>query len=381
MPVPYYGDFAEDDTVNIPFNTFDSNDPSASVTIGALADGDIKVHKDAHIDQIVTDGATVVIDFDGITGNHMVNIDTNVDAAYATGSEYQVRIEGTTVDGGTINAWIGSFSIERAGGVLAILKAGTVDVNTKTATLTALDSILKTSTFALAIADAIWDEVLTGATHNIATSAGRRLRSIEDVTSSTVNDAGASTTVFITALSSATSDHYNDQLLHFTDGNLAGQVKAIEDYDGGSKTITVSEAFTEAPGNGDAFDIIPDHVHTTKAIVDEWETQSQADPTGFHINQMEVNGTGQTANNNSADINSILALLDDARGEPGDEAPPVNPDLATKIDYLYKFLRNKFETTATKIHVYDDAGANKDHTSTISDDGATFIRGEFGAGE
>ena len=132
MSVPYFGDFAEDDTVNIPFNTFDSNDPSASVTITNLADADIKVHKDAHVDQIVTDGATVVIDFDSITGNHMINIDTSVDAAYATGSEYQVRIEGTTVDGATVNGWVGAFSIERAGGVLAILKAGTVKVDVET---------------------------------------------------------------------------------------------------------------------------------------------------------------------------------------------------------------------------------------------------------
>ena len=33
---------------------------------------------------------------------------------------------------------------------------------------------------ALEVADAVWDEILTGATHNIATSAGRRLRGIQD---------------------------------------------------------------------------------------------------------------------------------------------------------------------------------------------------------
>lgn len=80
-------------------------------------------------------------------------------------------------------------------------------------------------------------------------------------------------------------------------------------------------------------------------------------------------------------LDAILAMLDDARTEPGDVAPPVNPDAMTKLDYLYKFLRNKIETTATRIHVYDDAGANKDHTSVISDDGATFTRGEFAAGD
>ena len=32
-----------------------------------------------------------------------------------------------------------------------------------------------------AIADAVWDEVLTGATHNIPTSAGKRLRQVADI--------------------------------------------------------------------------------------------------------------------------------------------------------------------------------------------------------
>lgn len=122
MSVPYFGDFPEDATVYIPFNTFSSDDPSASVTITDLVDGDLKVHKDGSTDEIVTDGATITINFDGVTGNHVATIDTSADAAYATGSEYLVRMEGVTVDGATINAWIGSFSIERAGGVIALLK-------------------------------------------------------------------------------------------------------------------------------------------------------------------------------------------------------------------------------------------------------------------
>ncbi len=44
-------------------------------------------------------------------------------------------------------------------------------------------------------------------------------------------------------------------------------------------------------------------------IVDAWEAQSQADPTGFHVNVLEVAGTAQTANDNGADINSLVATL------------------------------------------------------------------------
>lgn len=110
--IPYFGDFAEDSTVLMPFNTFSSDDPSASVTITNLADADIKVHKDGGLTQISTDGATIAIDYDGVTGNHLITIDTSVHADYSTGSDYIVRIEGTTVDAATINAFVGSFSIE-----------------------------------------------------------------------------------------------------------------------------------------------------------------------------------------------------------------------------------------------------------------------------
>ena len=123
MSVPYYGDFPEDAPVYIPFNTFSSDDPSASVTISNLADTDIYYHKDGSDTDYSADAATLVdIDFDGITGNHMLAIDTSENAYFATGSEYAVRMEGTTVDGATINAFIGAFSIERAGGALALAK-------------------------------------------------------------------------------------------------------------------------------------------------------------------------------------------------------------------------------------------------------------------
>lgn len=123
--VPYYGDFPEDATVYLPFNTFSSDDPSASVTVTDLADADIKVHKNGGLTQIATDGATVAINYDGITGNHLITIDTSVHADYSTGAEYTVRIEGVTIDGATVNAWIGAFSIERSGGALALLKNAT----------------------------------------------------------------------------------------------------------------------------------------------------------------------------------------------------------------------------------------------------------------
>jgi len=45
---------------------------------------------------------------------------------------------------------------------------------------TGLDAIVSTATGMVEIAKAVWDRLLTGATHNISTSAGRRLRAIQD---------------------------------------------------------------------------------------------------------------------------------------------------------------------------------------------------------
>lgn len=135
--VQYLGDFAEDETIYIAFNTFDSNDPSASVTITDLATTDIHIHKDGAIAQKTTDnGFTLSLNFDGITGNHMLAIDTSNDTGdagfWVTGSDYHVRMEGTTIDTATVNAWIGHFSIQNrySAGALRPTTAGrTLDVS------------------------------------------------------------------------------------------------------------------------------------------------------------------------------------------------------------------------------------------------------------
>jgi len=116
MSVPYYGDFTEDATVYIPFNTFTSDDPSASCTITNLLNTDIHIHKDSGLTQRNNAaGITMSVDFDGITGNHLVTIDTSDDTVagfWVAGHDYFVRMEGVIIDGATVNAWIGSFSIE-----------------------------------------------------------------------------------------------------------------------------------------------------------------------------------------------------------------------------------------------------------------------------
>ena len=119
-----------------------------------------------------------------------------------------------------------------------------------------------------ALVDLIWDEPLTGATHNVATSSGKRLRQTTafQQIDSTVIDAAATTTTFVTGLTSSVDNFYNDSMLVFTDGALAGQVRAIYDYIGATKTIILEEALTSAPVNGVAFAIVSLHIHPVSQI-------------------------------------------------------------------------------------------------------------------
>jgi len=114
--IPYLGDFKEGETVYVMFNTFTSDDPSASCTITNFTNTDVHIYKNDDLTQRNNAaGITVSIDFDGITGSHLIKIDTSDDTVsgfWVPGKDYFVRIEGTTVDGATINAVVGHFSIE-----------------------------------------------------------------------------------------------------------------------------------------------------------------------------------------------------------------------------------------------------------------------------
>jgi hypothetical protein len=73
---------------------------------------------------------------------------------------------------------------------------------------------------------------------------------------SSVNDAGASTTVFVTALSSSVTDFYKGQAIVFTNGALQGQLGQIKGYNGSTKAVTLQSALTSAPVNGVTFVIV-----------------------------------------------------------------------------------------------------------------------------
>lgn len=76
-----------------------------------------------------------------------------------------------TLDGGNVVGGVGGIPMKNTGGADSIFQLGAVDTTIATAgSAPTVDQI----------ADGVWDEILTEATHNIPMSAGRRVRDLTD---------------------------------------------------------------------------------------------------------------------------------------------------------------------------------------------------------
>lgn len=117
-------------------------------------------------------------------------------------------------------------------------------------------------------ADAIWKALLTGATYNIATSAGKRLRQAgQDATlirEQTCQAGGDSTNVIIDSGASGSNNFYDHMDIILTDGTGAGQVATMHDYVGGTFTADVYPVWVTTPDASTTYAIISKgstHVH------------------------------------------------------------------------------------------------------------------------
>ena len=94
---------------------------------------------------------------------------------------------------------------------------------------------------------------------------------------------------------------------------IQGEVRKIIGYVGSTKVATIAPNWDNTPTDATTFEIlVPSDLSVVALlasageVVDEMETQMQADPTGFHVNVKEVNGTAQTAGDVAADTAAIL---------------------------------------------------------------------------
>lgn len=110
----------------------------------------------------------------------------------------------------------------------------------------------------------VWDEILTGATHNIATSAGRRVREIGAYAiHSGTAQAGNTTHVTLAAHASTSDGIYNRNLLVIVGGTGAGQTRTIVDYDGSTKVVLADREWRVSPDVTSEYQIVPDDTPLT----------------------------------------------------------------------------------------------------------------------
>jgi hypothetical protein len=137
---------------------------------------------------------------------------------------------------------------------------------------TGADLILKDSTFALAIADAVADEEYTGATHNVVNSLGRRVREIGAYAiNSGTAQAGDATCITLAATASAIDGTYNRNLLVLTDNTGVGQTRTIVDYDGSTKVAIIDREWRTNPDATTVYQIVADD---TPLVVDQGVAQA-----------------------------------------------------------------------------------------------------------
>lgn len=122
--------------------------------------------------------------------------------------------------------------------------------------------IIQTQSSDAQIAGFVWDEVLTGATHNIPTSAGRRLRQLATTVTrdGTAQGPGAGTNqIQLDSGASSVDGTYDPSIIRLTEGTTGGgQARLILEYHGATRTATLDRDWKVLPDNTSEFVIFSD---------------------------------------------------------------------------------------------------------------------------
>lgn len=129
---------------------------------------------------------------------------------------------------------------------------------------TGLDAIASTATGMVEIAKAIWDRVLTGATHNISSSAGRRLRALSGIIlADGVAQSGGTNSIQLASGDVTINDQFRRAKVIITAGTGAGQEVIITNSVASTDTLTVTPAWLVNPDATSEYEILPGQTHST----------------------------------------------------------------------------------------------------------------------
>ena len=324
-------------TIYIPFNTFDSNDPSASVAIAAFVVGDIEVYKDGvATTRASTNGYTLLdtdgIDFDshvGIGGISISLADNSTAGFWAAGSKYFVVIGPTTVDAAVVNFVAATFDIGYDDAIL----------NTTIASLTSATQFILTEGPAEA-------DVLIGCPvliHDVASKLQFALGVVSDYIVTTKEVFLGATPVGFTPVATDNISIFMPTDLHTVRATVqtAGDIAAL---------VVIADAAIDA-------------VATTIGVA------------GAGLSDLGGMSTGMMAEI-EAEVNDAL---DTAIAELGVAAPTATPTMRTGLMLMYMALRNKLvvQTSGTDaLEIYNNAGT-KIAAKLLTDDGSDYTEAEM----
>jgi hypothetical protein len=174
----------------------------------------------------------------------------------------------------SVTGAVGSVTGNVGGSVGSVVAEVTTDSASRTAskaTLADLSGVALASAQLASsdVSDAVWNVAVSS--YNNAGTFGRGFKQVKEglISDDGQATANGTTTSFVSNLSSAVDDFYNEKTIVFTSGALTGQSRIISDYNGTTKTITVDtrEPFTSAVQSGDEFILLAIHSHTMSEIV------------------------------------------------------------------------------------------------------------------
>lgn len=180
-------------------------------------------------------------------GVHLVSASDGSDVTTGTPVGY------TTIDGGTQTAIADVTPVHEGNGLWTFdLTAGEMNGDIVCLTFTHTDAV--TANFTIKT-EATAPDVNVAQINGSAEAASDLAASAATIVTGAAITGTLTTSSFTTDLTEATNDHYIGRLVIFTSGVLKDQATDITDYDGTTKTLTVT-TMTEAPSNTDTFVIV-----------------------------------------------------------------------------------------------------------------------------
>lgn len=274
-------------------------------------------------------------------------------------------------------------------------------------------------------AHAVWETLLTGSTHNTATSAGRRLREVAEVAilaSGEIVTVTDGRTITLDTGAVGTADFYIGQRLEIEEGTGAGQTRIIVAYSA-ARVCLLDSPFTTNPDTNSLYAIAAGDVHVSVSDSDLAEglvatatstttitLDSGALANADFYNEMLIifthgTGAGQASHITAYTVGRVVTMspaLDVALStdtvyhiqaavpisqfvkEVWDEAmvastgaPAITGSMRAFMEWWATLSRNVVNQTATTTTVRNDADDGDISTSTVSDDGSEFVRGKF----